>query len=228
MVDISPEAAEAIAASAPLKPKKKMSIWTKVFAVVIIISMTGWVFAAYLENPDNEDSGNKKKDTSLIEIAGYTFYDLQDGTFGTFISAGGKKEIPVAFRLDPRNASNISIDNSSVTQLLSSQKVYVAVSPNNTNLAKIAVAAAEISRILPLYNITTIGAYSEDSNPINPNVPIKNCNDVSATIGVVYLSIGNRTGVETIDGCVHVTGINADELILAADKLGYNLVGILI
>ncbi len=227
MVDISPEAAEAIAAAAPVpqKSKKKMSIWAKVFAVVVIISMTGWVFAAYIENPDNED---KKKNPNLIEISGYSFYDLQDGTYGTFINAGGKDEIPIAFRMDPRNASNISIDNTSVTQLLSAKKVYVVVSPNNTELAKIAVAAAEISRILPLYNITTVGAYTEDSNPPNPNIPIRTCNDTSATTGIVYLSIGNKTGIETIDGCVHVTGINADELILAADKLGYNLVGILI
>ncbi len=226
MVDISPEAAEAIAASAPIqKPKKKMSIWAKVFAIVVIISMTGWVFAAYIENPDNED---KKKDTSIIEISGYTVYDLQDGTYGTFINAGGKDKIPIAFRLDPRNASNISIDNSSVTQLLAAKKVYVVVSPNNIELAKIAVAAAEISRVLPLYNITTIGAYTEDSNPSNPNVPIRTCADVTSTTKIVYLGIGNKTGIETIDGCVHVTGTNADELILAADKLGYNLVGILI
>lgn len=225
MVDITPEAAEAIAASAQLQQpkKKKMSIWAKIFALVVIVSMTGWVFAAYFENPDNQD---KKKNPDLIEISGYSFYDLKDGTFGTYIGAGSSKQIPVAFRLDPRNASNISIDNKSATQLLTSKKVYVAVSPNNTELAKIAVAAAEISRILPLYNITTVGAYTEDSNPPNPNVPIRTCKDVSDTVGIVYLSIGNKTGIETIDGCVYVTGTNADELILAADKLGYNLVGI--
>ncbi len=225
MVDISPDAAEAIIASAPVKPKKKMSIWAKVFALVVIISMTGWVFAAYVENPDNQDN---KKDPNMIEISGYTIYDLQDGTYGTFIGDGSSK-IPIAFRLDPRNATNISIDNQSASQLLNVDKVYIVFNPNNqTQIAKIAVAAAEISRILPLYNVTVVGAYSEDSDPPNPSVPIRTCDDVSSTTGVVYLSIGNETSVKTIDGCVYVTGKNADELILAADKLGYNLVGIII
>jgi hypothetical protein len=35
-----------------------------------------------------------------------------------------------------------------------------------------------------------------------------------------------ETGIKTVDGCVYVTGTTADELILAADKLGYNLIGI--
>lgn len=223
--EISPDVVEAIAASAPQKPKKKMSIWAKIFAIVVIVSMTGWVFAAYIENPDNQD---KKKSPYEFEVSGYTFYDLQDGTFGTYIGEG-KDETPIAFRLDPRNASNISLESEAVTKLLSAKKAYVTVNPNNqTELAKIAVAAAEISRILPLYNVSTVGSYTEDSNPSNPNVPIRTCNDVSATTAVVYLQIGNETGIKNVNGCVYVTGANADELILAADKLGYNLVGIVI
>jgi hypothetical protein len=220
MVEITPEVAEAITASAPVKPKKKMSIWAKVFAVVVIVSMTGWVFAAYIENPDK---GNKNP--NLFEISGYSFYDLQDGTFGTVVKGEGGN-IPVVFRLDPRNASNISIDSTSAGQILNSQKVYVVVDPLQSDLAKIAIASFEISRIPPLYNIGVTGAYTRDSNPPNANIPIRTCKDASNTTSVIYLNIGNKTGIETIDGCVYVTGQNADELILAADKLGYNLVGI--
>lgn len=231
MVEISPDAAEAIAASAPVSkdPKKKMSIWAKIFAVIVIISMTGWIFAAYLDNPDNQNNGNKKYEGGF-EISGYTFYDLQDGTFGTFIGSGSE-EIPIAFRLDPRNASNISLADDSVARILAATKAYVVVNPNNqTELAKIAVAAAEISRILPLYNITTVGAYTEDSNPPNPNVPIKTCDDATNTTAVIHLKIDpdGRTEIKTVDNCVHVIGTTADDLILAADKLGYNLVGITI
>jgi hypothetical protein len=224
MVEISPDVAEAITASAPVKPKKKMSIWTKVFAIVVIVSMTGWVFAAYLQGNDNT-TDNTNKDANLFEISGYSFYALQDKTFGTVIKGNGAN-IPIVFRLDPRNASNISIDNTSATQILTSEKVYVVVNPNQTDLAKIAVAAAEISRIPPLYNISVIGAYTQDSNPPNPDVPIRTCDDASSTTSVIYLGIGNETKIENIDGCVNVIGKNADELILAADKLGMNLVGI--
>jgi hypothetical protein len=222
---INPDAIEA--AAVMQKPKKKVSIWTKVFAIVVMITMVGWVLAAYMDKGDNNgNSDNSGKDANLLNISGYSIYALPDDTFGTFIKGENGKDIPIAFRLDPRNASNISIDNTSVEQILNSQKIYVIVDPDETELGKIAVAAAEISRIPPLYNIAVVGAYSKDSNPPNPSVPIRTCSDVSSTTSIIYLNVGNTTGIENIKGCIHITGKTADDLILAADKLGYNLVGI--
>lgn len=223
---INPEAIEA--AAVMQKPKKKVSIWTKVFAIIVMVSMTGWVFAAYMDRGDNNNSTNNSKNTNLINISGYSIYALSDNTFGAFIKDNSGKQIPIAFRLDPRNASNISMDNTSIAQILNSKKIYIVVDPDETELAKIAVAAVEISRILPVYGLTATGAYSKDSNPPNPNVPIRTCNDVSneTSTSVIYLNVGNSTGIENNNGCILITGKNADDLILAADKLGYNLVGI--
>lgn len=225
---INPDVIEA--AAVMQKPKKKVSIWTKVFAIVVMISMVGWVLAAYMDKGDNNSTGGTtgNGNTTLLNISGYSIYALQDGTFGTFIKDNSGKQIPIAFRLDPRNASNISIDNTSVEQILNSKKIYVIVDPDETELGKIAVAAAEISRIPPIYGITIVGAYSKDSNPPNPNVPIRTCSDASnmTSTSIIYLNVGNSTGIVNDNGCIHVDGKTADDLILAADKLGYNLVGI--
>jgi hypothetical protein len=223
---INPDAIDA--AAVLQKPKKKVSIWTKVFAIVVMITMVGWVLAAYMDKGTNNSNSNNNGNTSLVNISGYSIYALSDGTFGTFIKDNSGKQIPVAFRLDPRNASNISIDNTSVKQILDSKKIYIVVDPDETELGKIAVAAAEISRIPPLYGITVVGAYSKDSNPPNPNVPIRTCSDASnaTSTSIIYLNVGNSTGIENTNGCIHIDGKTADDLILAADKLGYNLVGI--
>jgi len=219
---INPDATEAAAA---VQKPKKVSIWYKVFAIVVIVSMAGWVLAAW-DKGDNSSNNNSNNGATLLDVSGYSIYALSDGTFGAFVKGTSGKDIPIAFRLDPRNASSIPIDNTSVERLLNSQKVYVIVDPDETELGKIAVAAAEVSRIPPLYNIDVVGAYAKDANPPNLNVPIRTCDDVTGTTSVIYLNVGDVTGIENIKGCIHVTGKNADDLILAADKLGYNLIGI--
>ncbi len=200
------------------REKRKASFWVKVFSFIIIATMTFSVLAIFESGEEDEPQEN------VIQLGGYTFYDIGDGTFGTYVTLGQQK-IPILFRLDPRNATAIPIAEQAVKQIFTAQKVYITFNPNQKNLSKIAVAAVEISRILALYGIPVTAAYTEDANPVNPDVPIKTCNDVSDTVTVLYLGIG-KTEIDTYGGCVLVTGETTDELILAADKLGMHLLGI--
>ena len=204
----------------PVQKPKKENPFKKLVSVAILIFMVGWVFAAYygLKSDDNQDD-------TLIKVENYDFYVLPDNTFATYLNIGGKK-VPIAFRLDPRNASSISLDTSAVKQVSTAQKLYITSDPSNDEKAKIAVAAAEIARITGLYNLETVGAYTKDSDPPNTNVPIRTCDDVNQQITVIELGISDFTGIKNEKGCVKVSGANADELILAADKLGMNLIGI--
>jgi hypothetical protein len=206
------------------KPKQKVSIWTKAFSFLIIVLMASWAIAMYegKDSADNSQTGTGKPD---FEINGFAFFVLQDGSFATYVDVSGAK-VPVAFRLDPRNASNISIDDSSVPEILGADKVYIVFNPNQGDLGKVGVAAAEVSRITSLYNIETVASFTEDAKPSNPNVPIRTCADAGNTTTIIYLNVGNETAVKNVDGCVYVTGKDADDMILAADKLGYNLLGI--
>lgn len=205
------------------KPKKKVSVWVKLFAVIVIVSMVGWVLAAWM-GPGNPES---KKNGKTIEVSGYTFYVLGDGTFATMYGTGAD-EIPVQFRLDPREAQGIPLESGVVPLLLASKKVYITLNPNQPDLGKFAVASAEISRITALYGINTIGAFTEDSDPPDPNVPLRTCDDADnrTKTSVVYINLGNSTEIAEENSCIYVTGETADDLILAADKLGYNLIGI--
>ncbi len=206
---------------APMKPKKEKSktgFWIKVFTFIIIATMSFSVLAMWQFGDKEEEQEN------TIQISGYTFYDLGDGTFGTYATLGGQK-VPIQFRLDPRNATSIPIEEQAVKQIFTAQKIYITFNPNQKELSKIAVAAVEISRIIGLYGIPVVAAYTEDSNPINPDIPIRTCDDVSETTTIIYLGIG-ETKINTFEGCVLVTGENTDDLILAADKLGMHLLGI--
>lgn len=206
-----------------IKPKAKTSIWTKAFAILIILTMVSWAAATYVEQDDTND---KSKDKPDFEVNGYPFYIMPDTSFGTTIDIKGQS-VPIYFRLDPRNASNISLDETALSEILGASKIYVATNPNQPNLAKVTVATVEIARILPLYDIETVAAFTEDSKPPNSNVPLKTCNDTKGTTKVIYLYVDNETtAITNVDGCIHVSGKDANELISAADKLGYNLVGI--
>jgi len=207
---------------AQVKAKRK-DFFKKLVSVLILIFMVGWVFAAYY----GITSGSNKDNENLISVGGYNFYLLSDGTFGTYLNTGDSK-IPVAFRLDPRNASAISLDSTAIQQILTAKKLYLTFDPNTGDNAKIIVAAIEISRITGLYKLDTVSAFTKDSDPPSPNVPIRTCDDVSSTTTVLELGINNMadTGIQNDKGCIKITGKNADELISAADKLGMNLIGI--
>ncbi|MEK6807444.1 MAG: hypothetical protein AABX75_00280 [Nanoarchaeota archaeon] len=206
--------------------KKKSKTWVKLLVGAIVLFMVTWVIAIAFQ--DNGGSGEEKKPKNYIQVGNYEFYVLDDNTFGTFLTAGDNK-IPIAFRLDPRQARNITIDSSVVAKILKASKVYIAFNPNEPRLnpAKFAVASAEISRIMGIYNIPIVAAYTEDSNPINPSVPIKTCKDVSNSTVILVLTAQSMSNAITSEGgCITVAGKNSDDLILTADKLGMHLVGI--
>jgi len=208
------------------RPKQKSNFWKKAIVIFIIISMSastvGFAYVSY-----SNDQQSKKQDSPQngFQIGNYTFYDVGDGTFGTYVTYQGQQQ-PIQFRLDPREAGSIPIDDSAVQKILSAKKVYLTSDPQGPELPKVAVAAYEISRIFGFYGIKATGAYTRDADPPNPDIPLKTCADASSTTTVVVLEEGNFTGITEENNCVHVSGFNADELIWAADKLGMNLLGI--
>ena len=186
--------------------------------------MVGWVFAAYY---GLNLSAGQKQEENVITANGYSFYVLPDNTFGTYLTIGDKK-FPIAFRLDPRQAGNIELNPSVIQQILNSKKIYITFDPlaGKEAVPKFGITSAEISRVTGLYNLETIGAFTRDSNPISPNTPIKTCDDAMPGVTVIELLIADTNKIVSDKNCVKIYGKSADDLILAADKLGMNLIGI--
>ncbi|MBI2041152.1 MAG: hypothetical protein HYT16_03540 [DPANN group archaeon] len=210
----------------PLELQKKPSIWPKIIVICIVFFMVAWVVAGF---STDIFSGKAKLPKNAFQIGGYTFYTLEDGTFGTY-TAIGQQKIPIAFRLDPRKAGDIPFFESVLGTILNSEKVYITFDPDNPKeRGKLAVAAAEISRITSLYQIETTAAFTHDTNPIEPKIPIRSCGNAKAGVSIIELRFSDRIyiGVDQSDNrCIVVEAPTGDDLILAADKLGMNLVGI--
>ena len=107
-----------------IKANRK-DFFKKITSVFILIFMVGWVFAAYYGFSNDDEQQNE----NIISVGGYNFYALPDGTFGTYLNTGNSK-VPVAFRLDPRNATLIPIKDQATKQIQTAQKIYITFDPN--------------------------------------------------------------------------------------------------
>jgi len=210
----------------PLKPKdKSKAFWNKAIVVFIVIVMAassiGFMFGG-----DDDNQEKEQLPENAIQVGNYTFYDLGNNAFGTYVVIDNNQKQLIQFRLDPREAGNISLDEKALMDIVSAKKIYITSDPLGKDLGNVAIAAYQISRIIGLSNIPTVGAYTRDSEPPNPNVPLKTCNDATNTTTVIILEAGDFTGISEKDYCVHISGTNNTEMIKAADKLGMNLLGI--
>lgn len=202
-------------------PSDKEKGTKKGISLLIAVLMAGSILGIVVYNLEDRE---EEAPENSFEYEGYTFYETQEGFFGVYATIDGK-ETPVLFRADPRNLSEIYVTSDVVSRLKEAKKVYLAFNPNRPEMDKIGVAAYQLSRVLGFLHIPTVGAYSEDSDPVDPDVPVKNCTDSTKLTPVVMLELGPKTQITSGD-CIYVRGETHEDLILAADKLGMHLIGI--
>tara|TARA_Y100000034_G_C6898341_1_gene414690 strand:- start:1975 stop:2604 length:630 start_codon:yes stop_codon:yes gene_type:complete len=195
------------------------------FAVVFILVSS--VFGLFVYR---QDSSSQLPDNAFT-YKDVTFYEQSDGFFGVYLLRADGQVQPVSFRLDPREMDQIEIHNERMTTRISNaDKIYTVFNPNlDINYGKVAVAIGEVARLLPLTTknqVVSTDAYIEDSEPINPDVPVRNCDNIPAGVIIIVFEIGDENKIGGSGKCLKVEGTNEDNLIKAADRLGYMLVGI--
>jgi len=194
--------------------------------IVIFVLITS-IFGLYTNRPQSNQQSAPEPSFFHNEIA---FYEQSDGFFGVYLQRSDGQVQPVSFRLDPRTMDDILIETNLNQKIRNATKIYTTYNPNlDTSYSKVAVAIGEVTRLLPLITVNRAvskNAFTEDSDPVNPDVPIKTCSDATLEYPVISFEIGNQNRVNSEGFCIHVTGKNADDLILSADRLGYSFVGI--
>lgn len=193
--------------------------------IVLIMVASGFAVAAHFLGGTNK---TQKLPENAIVVGKYTFYQTEDGYYGIYLqTVNTGKKIGVIFRLDPREAGKIPLEEEAVSKIIGGRKVYITYNPNQENISSVVVAAAQVARIIPLlHGNKPVVAYTEDANPVDPNIPLKTCEDATEETPVIVFEVGNKTQILEENNCIHVQGENYGSLILAADKLGMNLVGI--
>ena len=133
----------------------------------------------------------------------------------------------MGYRLDPRLINNYEYPSDVLNLIQSNNKIYLSTNPNIID-GKINVAILELANSISLAgldsNTKMIESFTEDSNPINPEVPLKSCD--SKDFVIEFNIVDRNEGVFIGDNCIQINAINSDRLINYADAVGYGLVGI--
>ncbi len=199
--------------------EKKKSIAPKLMFVFISIIFVSSILAMWQPNKNEQDV-----DGTPFDYKGHTFFELATGQVATIIHF--KDSNQTIFVQDPRELEDIIIKEDAVNALAASDKVYVTFDPTQKNISFVSESAKSIaSAVFNFYTEDVVFAYSKDAVPVDPNVPLRSCEQASLKEPVVFLSIGSVNRVNLEKNCVMVSGKTYSDLQRTAGKLVMWLIG---
>jgi len=141
----------------------------------------------------------------------------------------GRDELPyvLGLRNDPLSLEDIPVDGTVNTRIFNDEEVFITINPNANLTSKTTIAALEIDKIIDNEKLYGIPVNSAMTLPNDDGYPVKSCSDGTDSSTVIFLSLGDTTTVFTDEYCIVIVGTNEDEIIRAADRFVYQLLGIM-
>ncbi len=137
----------------------------------------------------------------------------------------------IPLRYGPKELENIKADKNINDKILNKKYIYITLNPNMTGdalLASIDIAKVTGTADYSVFKIPTQGALVHPTNNSNASeTPIITCNNANKDIGVIRMYIGKENRIASLKECVVVEAINDKDLIKVADRLVYNLLGVM-
>lgn len=206
--------------------KKSSPIKFWIFAAALIIFFLALVYVPKFLH-EQEVEGNKYN--------GFSFYEGDDGFWYTVVQKGAQPyEIP--FYYHPRELEGIVVEpgvrDKFFDMAANNGAIYIVVDPDSDS--KSVVAGVEIAKITgqgyQLLNVPTYSAFSKEPSNLTVNVetPIMDCTAANNQTLVVGLVLSSRNVVYSQGYCVRLEAASYDEMIMVADRLMYNLLGIML
>ncbi len=149
-----------------------------------------------------------------------TYIPLNIGTLDTIIYT-------LALRNDPLSLEDIPVEGMVNTRIFGDEEVYVTINPNANLSSKTTIAALEIDKVIDNDYLYSIPVHSAMTQENVQGYPVKSCYDATDASTVIWLTLGSETKVYTEEYCIIIVGTNEDEIIRAADRFIYQLLGIM-
>jgi len=203
-----------------------------VFVIILIIIVIATILLApVLSNKYDYISPTGEKFTFTKNYAGNVQIHVLTA-YVTYLN-DDKKYIPkyIPFRYGPKSLENIPVESGINNKLLNKKFIYITRDPNVTS--EITLASIEIAKVIGtadygVFKIPTKGAITRPISNVNPDdIPIITCGDADKETGVILLSIGSENSIYSAGECVVVESKNNSEIIKVADRLVYNLLGVM-
>ncbi len=200
-----------------------------IVVVLILIFLVPQMFNKSGPNDIFQATLEGKEDANHYIYNGYAIVKEGPLWFTQIQKGGDLYTLPMAY--DPRNVQNIPTELALLGKIYNSQRVYFTMDPEASS--KMVLASIEVGRIIGtkynMLNKATEGTFTRALEGAD-NISVVTCADSDPDDVVLQFYVSNETSVKSSKQypyCVSVTGKTEDDVVRAADKLAYFLVGII-
>ena len=191
--------------------------------IIAILLIIGLFF--FKTNEDNYTYTNGVNSFAIMKV------DNSDYKIKIYVSRPGLDSEPffIHTRYDPKKLEEIPVEGN-FEGLLKKPHIFITLDPNLGLTSMTTIAGLEIKKFLDnkyLFAIPVNGAFTEIYGE-KEDYPIRTCKDVNEKQGIILLSLGKETKVfMENNGCVVIQGKTEEEIVKAADRLAFYLLGIM-
>jgi len=206
---------------------KRQNIQFIIFAGVIIL-----IFLAIVFVPRYIRQANLDKD----KYNGFDFVQDEEGVWYTIVQKGNQPyQIP--FYYHPSELEDIPVDKFIRDKFFSLRdnngSIYITMDPDGNNNT-IVIAGVEIAKVTGtrygLLNVDTHSAFIRQPKnaTADTGTPIVTCSDANNKTMVIWITLSQKNIVYSYGNCVILEAINYRDMIRVADRLMYQLLGIML
>lgn len=220
----------------PLQEQKKDNKDIKadkalIFAIIILVGIF-LIFIITIKNSVNNPIVEPPEELT-VNYSGFTFQKIGN-SWNTILNIAygtDSKNFEVSFHYNPYQVEDIPTikdlgNNSAPAYFLKrAQHVYITMDPEYPG--GVILSGVEIAKILGNVYFKPVNATLTRPDPAGSHAQIITCENVTKSIGVVELRLGDETRIMVDKGCVIVQGTTVDELLRAAEKLSFELLKIM-
>ena len=168
-----------------------------------------------------------------------SFYQYSNGysTFDVTIVSDTETKIPITLkgdpqvyeivlRNDPKSVEDIPLYGNLNQRIANDEVVFISIDPLQNLGSKTVLAVYEIEKFITNELLYDTEVYTTMATPYQEKI-VRNCDHATDTQTVILVTLGDETQVYGSDYCIVVMGTDEDEIIKAANRLAYHLIGIM-
>lgn len=169
----------------------------------------------------------KEYQKSYFTYHGFDFKQVAGGY--QIIIYINEQQIPrtITLRSDPRDIEDIPLETD-VLSLIKKKEVFVTINPYDNLTGLTTMAVLELDKVLDNPNLYNIPLNASFTQPYpQGGLGVKTCADATSEIAILWFKLEDRAHVYEHEGCIIVAGEKEEELLEAADRILYTLLGIM-
>jgi len=195
----------------------KSSTRNIILIVIIIIGLLILFFSIrYLYHPKTTEESYVYNGFKFTKISNLWLTEVQIGN----------TIFRITTRYSPTELEHINVEPGIYEKIVGSKGIYFTVSGNLSSVSVLAIT--ELGRIIGtrygLLNIPSQAALTESDD--NETL-VKTCKDAVNGTGVIWFKLGNTTAAYSDQNCVIIQGTEEWDIVKAADRVTFGLLGVM-